>query len=177
MLAPNIPPLTWPISGKPAAGPTKPPMVVYVLIALVGGAITLAFAHPAALFASGIVCGILFTCAQRNLRKPVVLHIREQLLARPDCLDRWGPDPTRLQVASVLCAALARAKKWPNAHFIPEDPLELAFFEISGVDAHLEVIEVGNELRKITGRTIDWQKLGEVAKSCPATLADLLDAA
>jgi hypothetical protein len=145
------------------------------MIMLVGAAVTLIAGHPLGLFIAVLVCGGVFTLSTRAVRRPVVVHVREQLLARPECLHLWGSDPRRIELAGVLCRALARAKYWPNDHFIPDDPMELAFFEISGVDAHAEVVEVGMELTKKTGNKIDWNKLGSIAKLRPLTLGHLLD--
>ena len=172
-----IPPLRWPPSGKPPAGPSAPPLIVYIIILMIGGVFTLVVDHPAVLFASVLVCGVMFTRANRNLRKPVVVNVRKQLLSRPECRHLWANDPRRLELATVLCDALARAKKWPNARFIPEDPIEIAFFEISGIDGDLEVQEVGAELTKKTGAKIDWHVLYDIAQNRTLTLADLLEAA
>jgi hypothetical protein len=176
MGAPSIPPLSWPASGKPPAGPSTPPLIIYAIIMLIGGLFTLIVGHPWVLLAAVLLCGFMFARAQRALRQPVVLHVREQLLARPESLHLWATEPNRLELARVLCTALARAKKWPNAHFIPEDPLEVAFFEVSGIDGDSEVLEVGAELTKTTGGNINWHQLREIARTRAITLVDLLEA-
>src|SRR5207248_281522 len=99
-----------------------------------------------------------------------------QLLSRPECLGAWGDDPHRRELAQTLCQALARAKKWPNDRFIPDDPFEIAFFEPSGVDG-FEVLEVANALTRITGRKVHLQDLALRAKDHRLVLADLLHVA
>ena len=106
-------------------------------------------------------------------RKPVLLYLGKQLLARPECRHCWGDDPHRRELAKLLCETTASLKKWPNSHFIPEDPIALVFFEISGVDGQIEIEEVGRKLAEKTGARFSLGKLLADVDGRTATLGDL----
>ena len=169
--------MCWPSSGKPAAHPTHPPLLAHVAVMLAGGVLSLAMGHPAPGLAAAGACGLMFTFSQRGLRKPVVSHIREQLLARPECLHLWGSDAPRVRAAGVLCAAVARVMRWPNAHFIPDDPIELAFYELTGVDKPIDIFEALVETTKKLGTRMKWSDFAENIAPRVCTLGELLDAA
>ena len=41
----------------------------------------------------------------------------------------WGENPRRQAVARAICETIQRVFGWPNAHFLPDDPLDLLMRE------------------------------------------------
>ncbi len=53
--------------------------------------------------------------------------ISNQLSMRSEpSADRWGSDPARASIGRALCAAIQHEYRWPNARFIPADPVDVA---------------------------------------------------
>jgi hypothetical protein len=80
---------------------------------------------------------------------PVIKSVTEQLLARPKPDPNiWGDSLARQQMAQYLCAALKQDYGWPNDHFIPDDPYDIAF-QIPWDDLEIAefVIRVERELK------------------------------
>lgn len=172
-----IEPLSWPDSGVPSADSTdSPPFPAYVAILAFGALATLMIGNPFAMLVAVLICGGIFTVSVHSARRPVLRHIREQLISRPNCSHLWGTDPKRLELAAFMCQTLARGKDWPNAHFIPTDPIDVAFFEISGVDLGHDIFVVAHLLAQKTGVKFNWDQLSKIRGERPATLADLLEA-
>ncbi len=60
--------------------------------------------------------------------EPVINSVKEQLLARPKPDPNiWGNNSVRQEMGQYLCATLKEEYEWPNDHFIPEDPFDIAF--------------------------------------------------
>lgn len=38
----------------------------------------------------------------------------------------WGTDPARIRTGLTLCRKIQEEYEWPNDHFIPEDPFDIA---------------------------------------------------
>jgi hypothetical protein len=58
----------------------------------------------------------------------LVDHISAQLGSRGDeTLEAWGSDPERLSVMVIVCSIIQDEFWWPNARFLPGDPLKLLF--------------------------------------------------
>ena len=59
--------------------------------------------------------------------RPYVRDIKRQMLRRPVFPTRaWGNDQTRVQFAQWICSEIRDEFEWPNDHFCPADPVELA---------------------------------------------------
>jgi hypothetical protein len=72
------------------------------------------------------VVGWLAAAFLRDRRRSAFeIAVNMQLLRRGEVSDAWGPDPTRKRLAACMCALIQREFNWDNAHFLPDDPLDL----------------------------------------------------
>lgn len=79
----------------------------------------------------------------------VARTFHDQVRQRPRADPRiWGDDPARQRVAICLAQAIQKAGRWPNAHFLPDDPIDILWWEHDG---GLEPIEVHFELEESLG--------------------------
>ncbi|MDB5298336.1 MAG: hypothetical protein JWO31_4319 [Phycisphaerales bacterium] len=92
--------------------------------------------------------------------RPAVEFARGVLLARPPVpRDVWGPDPARRELAYFLCQTLARELNWPNARFVPGDPMS-TLCNLGGVltPGRAVALAVGDRLdRRMT--TAEWSNI------------------
>jgi hypothetical protein len=80
----------------------------------------------------------------------------------------WGDDPRRYAVAAALCETVQRVFGWPNAHFLPDDRLDLLmreFFQDAGQNPW------GAGLAKHLGMTLSQFE----AEATTMTLGQLVD--
>lgn len=76
-----------------------------------------------------------------------------QLASRnQSCLDLWGSDPLRSQLAAKVSAILKDYLRWPNSLFIPPDPFQIVGWDhtVYSVD-HLLVTEAFMVIEDKTG--------------------------
>jgi hypothetical protein len=62
----------------------------------------------------------------RHLREDIVKQLRER---DPDALSEWLVSNDMLQCVLAINDIVKEEMEWPNAHFIPQDPCELIFFD------------------------------------------------
>jgi acyl carrier protein len=73
-------------------------------------------------------------------------HLTDQIAARgPVPASAWGDDPDRAALAREVSTIIADILQWPNAHFIPEDPLRYVLYVIGGDDLEYTEIAMGVE--------------------------------
>jgi acyl carrier protein len=87
-----------------------------------------------------------------NLRKATE-HVTKELLARskPDPL-LWGDDPRRIQIGALVCKCIQENYFWPNDHFLPEDPFDIACL-LPWDD--LDIVELVMSFEEVLDLTID----------------------
>jgi APA family basic amino acid/polyamine antiporter len=127
-------------------------------------------------FAIVVLVAILVGLRSRQRRRPVLNYLRDQIQSRPACIDRWGNDIQRRELAELACRVLAKEMSWPNAHFLPDDPVNLLTFNLDGVDEHVEIVMVAHALKKAINRKLSWDKV-KLLSGETTTLGNIIDAA
>lgn len=111
----------------------------------------------------GFLLGVPFVGKQED----VFRHIANQLIERtPDCLELWGSPGRRRTLAAVCAQAIKTGLGWPNALFIPEDPVEILLWDKTAyIVDHLIVPEILEKMERAAGvpRQSDewWESLSE----------------
>lgn len=115
--------------------------------------------------------GAPFVGTERRIHK----FICDQLRSRDEtCLDGWGSEGDRREFALRCCALIRRALEWPNALFIPEDPVEiLAWDRRSVVIDEFRTAVLVEELEKAAGLPKQTDAVWEEAGGL--TLGQLVD--
>ncbi len=109
-------------------------------------------------FVGWTVAGVL----ERERRTPRWDHIAHQLQTRTrDALDLWGDDRLRRSLAQAVARVIRDEFGWPNAHFIPDDRLDLLMYSAGN---GLSPVACAFTLEKILvvtlgGVTCRWQNL------------------
>src|SRR4051812_20788512 len=49
-----------------------------------------------------------------------------------EAADAWGNDPTRRQVAAAISEAIRDEFGWSNAHYLPDDRMDLLWWSVGG---------------------------------------------
>ncbi|HEY8751545.1 MAG TPA: hypothetical protein VIM11_26425 [Tepidisphaeraceae bacterium] len=67
---------------------------------------------------------------ESHRRTPKAQNIARQLAARPKAATAaaWGDDPIRIAMARNISRIIREEFHWPNAHFLPDDPLNLLMY-------------------------------------------------
>lgn len=66
-------------------------------------------------------------------RRPKVEHIRKQIAARTEsAAEAWGEDSEVREIASAVSQAIQQEFGWDNAHYLPQDKLELLMWGMGG---------------------------------------------
>ena len=81
--------------------------------------------------------------------------------------DAWGTNQRRVQLAHVVADVIKEVQRWPNNHFLPEDPWDLLVLEEEG----LGFIEVAHELAK----RLDVDLSKETGKFMKMSLGEVVD--
>jgi acyl carrier protein len=95
-----------------------------------------------------IIRGFNSALVWAGARQPIAADIKRQLVARPRPPDSvWGDAPERIRIARIVCRAAKDAMWWPNDHFIPDDRVNVAFYEhVDGLDTGFLVLEIEKRL-------------------------------
>jgi len=56
--------------------------------------------------------------------------------------EAWGTDPDRYILANKIAAIIRDEIEWPNANFIPEDPMCLVLFRLDTEDLFWDNMEI-----------------------------------
>ncbi len=65
-----------------------------------------------------------------GINKRAHRHICAQLDSRcAACLRAWGDDPEVLRLLLVVAPLVREYMRWPSAHFMPDDPCDILFFD------------------------------------------------
>ena len=81
--------------------------------------------------------------------------------------DAWGTDQRRLQLVRVVADVIKEVQRWPNDHFLPEDPWDLLVLEEEGIG----FIEMAHEL----GKRLDVDLSNEAGKFMEMSLGEVVD--
>jgi hypothetical protein len=91
----------------------------------------------------------------RRKAQPTFVQIAEQLLGRGSFpFDLWG-SASRAEFAHFVSGVVAEEIGWPNANFIPDDPLEILFFCPSGDGG--EAVAILWTIEKEFGKGPEWK--------------------
>src|SRR5688500_16031283 len=71
------------------------------------------------------IAGLLWSGRMRVKKDQIAIQMQRR--SQPT-FAQWGDDPQRRQVAVVVSEALKEEFDWPNAHYLPDDPLSLLIF-------------------------------------------------
>jgi acyl carrier protein len=85
----------------------------------------------------------------------------------------WGDDPVRVKTGSLLCKLIEETYQWPNDHFLPDDPFDIACL-LPWDD--LDIVELTMSLEENLDRTIEDAKvLSWAGASLRGVVESLLD--
>lgn len=126
--ADDLAPLRWPGGSKPP----EPVWVPSLLAAILFGSFLAGFVHRSWWFVLAVAAWWSIIKFHLRSRQPVVEQISRQLRARPRFdAAAWGT-PARAEMAAWVGRVISEEAGWPNAHYVPDDPLEVAMFNPAG---------------------------------------------
>jgi hypothetical protein len=143
-------PLYW-----PDGGPTPERWGLYATLYLVMvGSVIAGCLHGKSWFCIALTAGCAVTVVHARRGRPTAQHIADQLRARPTFpSEAWG-STQRAALAEQVARAIADEIGWPNAHFLPDDRLEIMLFR-AGHDGG-ETFAIRDRLQVVLRHSWRW---------------------
>lgn len=96
-------------------------------------------------------------------------HLESQMAMRTAVSkDLWGPDQGRFDLACAIGEIVRDEIQWPNANFIPQDPMRLVLYQLDTVGLFFDNMEVESIIRNtenLVGRRLkrkEWERICEM---------------
>jgi hypothetical protein len=89
----------------------------------------------------------------------------------------WGPSPDRQKLASKISEIIQKEIGWPNANFIPEDPMRLVLFKLDSEGLfwdHMELEFIFYGIEDVAGRALTDDEFRHMFNGTFGEAVDLL---